>query len=311
MIKILTVTLNPAIDVRYNLDEIKIGGTNRIKNIEKTAGGKGINVSRVIRELGGDVLATGIVGGYSGKLFLSKLKEDGIKNNFLETENETRTCIAAINNGTKEITELLEGGKGSLDNYKKFVKKYKEIINEGIDIICASGSISNGINKNAYRILIDEAKKKGIKFILDTSGEALVEGIKEKPFLIKPNQEELEDLIGKKIENIEEIIEAGKKIIDSGVENIIVTLGSDGAIFINKDVIYKATFPKVEIKNTVGSGDSTVGGFAYGLSKGMKLIEIFRLSIACGTTNAMLDTTGSINKELLEEILPKIEIEEI
>lgn len=312
MKKILTVTLNPAIDVRYNVENMRIGEVNRTKHIEKTAGGKGINVSRVINQLGGDVTATGIVGGFTGKLFLSKLNAGNIKNDFLETSYETRTCIAVIDKDIKGITEFLESAEGTTEDFEKFMEKYVSILeNEKVEIVCGSGSLLKGIGKDAYNPLIEEAHKRGIKFILDTSGESLVKGMEAKPFLIKPNQEELEDITGKKFNNLSEVVEAAKELVKTGIQVVMVTLGGDGAILVTDKVVYKGTFPKVEIKNTVGSGDSTIAGMAFGLSKEMELKEYFRLAVACGTTNAMLDSTGNIDLDILKDILEKITVVEL
>ena len=270
MKKILTVTLNPAIDVRYNVENMRIGEVNRTKHIEKTAGGKGINVSRVINQLGGDVTATGIVGGFTGKLFLSKLNAGNIKNDFLETSYETRTCIAVIDKDIKGITEFLESAEGTTEDFEKFMEKYVSILeNEKVEIVCGSGSLLKGIGKDAYNPLIEEAHKRGIKFILDTSGESLVKGMEAKPFLIKPNQEELEDITGKKFNNLSEVVEAAKELVKTGIQVVMVTLGGDGAILVTDKVAYKGTFPKVEIKNTVCSGVSRIAGMAFGLSKEM------------------------------------------
>lgn len=312
MNKILTITLNPAIDVRYSIENFILGNVNRTKEIEKNAGGKGINVSRIINILGGDILATGIIGGFTGKLFLKKLNEHSIKNNFLESDYETRTCIAIVDKNIDGITEILESGKGDLKVSNNFKEKFSEIVqDDSIKIICASGSLLKGIDPLMYNTLIEKSNKKGVKFILDTSGETLLAGIEAKPFLIKPNKEELEFILNRKLETEVDIINAGKELIHKGAQNVMITLGGSGALLVTADKIYKGTFPKVTIKNTVGSGDSTVGGFAYALSQDRTLPECFKLGIACGTTNAMLDTTGTIDMDILNDILPKIKIEEI
>lgn len=312
MKKILTITLNPAIDVRYNTENFRLGNVNRTTTIEKNAGGKGINVSRIINILGGNLLATGIVGGFTGKLFLKKLNEDSISNDFLETEYETRTCIAIISNNVDGITEVLESGNGDANVCDLFIKKYLSILDTNdIGVICASGSILKNINPLIYNTLINEANKRGIKFILDTSGAALINGVDANPFLIKPNKEELEDIFNEKLNSTEEIVMAARKLIDRGAKNVMVTLGGDGALLVTDNKVIKATFPKVEIKNTVGSGDSTIGGFAFGLANNKDISECFRLGVACGTTNAMLDSTGTIEIPLLNSILPKITIKEI
>ena len=312
MNKILTITLNPAIDVRYSIENYTLGNVNRTQGIEKNAGGKGINVSRIINILGGDILATGIIGGFTGKLFLKKLNENSIKNDFLETDYETRTCIAIVDKNIDGITEILESGKGDLEVSNNFKNKFLQILeDDSIKIICASGSLLKGIDPLIYNFLIEESNKKGIKFILDTSGETLLSGIEAKPFLIKPNKEELEFILNRKLESETDIIDAAKELINRGTKNVMVTLGGSGALLVTADKIYKGTFPKVAIKNTVGSGDSTVGGFSYALSQNKDLPECFKLGIACGTTNAMLDTTGTIDMDILKDIYSKITIEEI
>ncbi|WP_338948005.1 1-phosphofructokinase family hexose kinase [Fusobacterium varium] len=159
--------------------------------------------------------------------------------------------------------------------------------------------------------IINEASKRGIKFILDTSGDTLIKGIEAKPFLIKPNQDELEDMFNKKFSTVNEIIEAARKIVKKGVKNVMVTLGGNGAVLVTENEVYRAFLPKVEIKNTVGSGDSVIGGFAHGISEGKSLRESFKLGIACGTTNAMLETTGSIDLKILNNILKNIEISNV
>lgn len=305
--KILTVTLNPAVDTRYQIGELQLNGVNRVEQKVETPGGKGLNVSNVLNKLGGDVLATGILGGSKGNFIKTKLDERGINHDFIEVDNETRTCMAIINKN-KKITEILESGqKISQCEMNNFLKKY-EILLRNVDIVGISGSLPLGLPVNFYQILIEKAVSLGKKVILDTSGEPLREGIKGNPYLIKPNIDEMEYLLGKKIENIDEIIECAKKIIDNGVSNVMVTLGDKGGLLINKTSIYNGSIPKIKVENTVGSGDSSIAGFIYGMSKKMNYEEIFKYALACGTSNAMLKNTGDIIIKDVKKILSETKV---
>jgi tagatose 6-phosphate kinase len=217
----------------------------------------------------------------------------------------------AIIDQDKKITEILEGGAPISPTEKEnFLKRYKKLIEE-VQIIDMSGSLPAGLENDFYKTLVEIANKKGKKVILDTSGEALKEGIKGNPFLIKPNVDEMEFLLGKKLENLEEVISTAKKIISNGVSNVMVTLGGDGGLLITEDKVYKGTFPKVKIENTVGSGDSSVAGFIYGLSKDLPFEDTFKYALACGTSNAMLENTGDIEVQTVNELISKITITEL
>lgn len=305
--KILTVTLNPAVDTRYQIDKLEINRINRIDEKIETPGGKGLNVSNVLNKLGGDIVATGILGGSRGTFIRTKLDERGIDHDFLEVSQETRTCMAIIDED-KNITEILESGKKiSQCEIDKFLKKYETLL-DSVDIVDISGSLPPGIPANFYRILIEKAGSLGKKVILDTSGEPLKEGIKGNPYLIKPNIDEMEYLLGKKIENLDEIIEYAKQIINNGVSNVMVTLGGDGGLLINERSIYRGNTPNIKVENTVGSGDSSIAGFIYGLSKNLSSKECFKYALACGTSNAMLKNTGDIIIEDVKKLLTKIKV---
>jgi len=308
--KILTVTLNPAVDTRYKIDTLQTRSVNRVTNKVETAGGKGLNVSNVLKKLGTDIIATGFLGGKNGISIKSKLDEKGICHNFQEVKGETRTCMAIIDKDRK-ITEILESGKKITEEEKNnFLKKYEELI-LNVEIISISGSLPLGLDKDFYKFLIQKASKLGKKVILDTSGETLKEGIKGNPYLIKPNIDEIEYLLGKKVKNTSEVIEYANKIIKDGVSNVMVTLGGDGGLLINKDYIYKGTVPKIKIKNTVGSGDSSVAGFIFGLFQELNFEEIFKYALACGTSNAILENTGDIDIKDVKNFMDKIKIERI
>jgi tagatose 6-phosphate kinase len=308
--KILTITLNPAVDTRYEIDNVMVGEVNRVINKVESPGGKGLNVSNVLNKLGANVIATGFLGGTKGEFIKKKLEEKEIYQDFQCVLGETRTCMAIIDND-KKITEILESGNPVSSNEKEeFLEKYSKLL-EKVEIVDMSGSLPKGVPSTFYKELIEIANKMNKKVILDTSGEALKEGIKANPYLIKPNVDEMEFLLGKKIENIDEVIKNAKEIQKNGVSNVMVTLGGDGGLLITKDSVYQGTFPKVNIENTVGSGDSSVAGFIYGLSKNMSLEESFKYALACGTSNAMLKNTGDIDLDTVSRLLTQIEVQKI
>ncbi|WP_297431326.1 1-phosphofructokinase family hexose kinase [uncultured Cetobacterium sp.] len=304
---ILTITLNPAIDIRYEIDNFEINSIFRGKG-SKTAGGKGLNVSRVLRLLGENVEASGFLGGSSGDWISSKIESIGIKDNFIKTDTETRSCIAILGKGTQ--TEILEPGeKVSSNSIDKFLEFFKNNF-ERFEIICISGSAPQGVQNDIYKVLCEIASSK--KVILDTSGKFLLKGIEGNPYLIKPNKEELEGMLGRELLTFSDLLEGAKEIKNKGCKNLLVSLGKDGAIFINeKNDIYRVNIPKVEIKNPVGSGDSTIAGFAYGLNKKKPIEETLKLAMACGISNAMMDETGKIDLEIVKELFDKVKIEKV
>lgn len=307
---ILTITLNPAIDSRYHIKDFQIDKVIRCTEYEKTAGGKGLNVSRILKSLRKDVLATGFIGGKIGEYFLELLEKDEIKENFIRISEETRTCLALLgDDGTQ--TEILEIGPTiNQIEIEKFIEIYEKQLQK-VELVCVSGSLPQGINTDFYKCLSQKAKKSQIPFIMDTSGEAFREGIKGKPYLIKPNKEELENYCGKTLDTEIEIIKVIKELLDKGIKYVAVSLGKEGAILASKKQILKATPPNIKALNPVGSGDSMIGGFAKAIADKKTDIEILKYGIACGTANAMEAKTGQIELSNVESILKKIKIESI
>lgn len=304
---ILTITLNPAIDVRYKIGNFDINGVFRGKPA-KTAGGKGLNVSRVLRTLGEEVEASGFLGGNSGDWISDEIANIGIKDSFIKTDVETRSCIAILGNGTQ--TEILEMGEKTSEN---FVEEFLEFFRNRFDrfeTICISGSVPEGVQEDIYKVLCEIAGKK--KVILDTSGRLLLKGIEGNPYLVKPNKEELEGLLERELITFREVIEGAKELKNKGCKNVLVSLGKDGAIFIDEsEKVYKVSIPKIDVKNPVGSGDSTIAGFAYAINRNKTPEEALKLAMACGMSNAMIDETGKIDLNVVEEFLPKIEVEKL
>ena len=304
---ILTITLNPSIDRRYNVKDFKRGKIFRTEDYEYTIGGKGINVSKVIKSFGEEIMATGFLGGNSGKCILDGLDEMNIERNFIKISGETRSCLAIISNDGSQ-TEILETGPLISENEKnKFLELYEKLLDK-VDIICASGSLPKGLDSSIYSELIKIAKKKNKKFLLDTSGEALKLGIEASPFLIKPNKEELENLLGYSMDSEEKLINAGRFLLNKGIEIVVISLGEKGALLFNGNYIYRANLPSIKAINPVGSGDAMIGGMAVGLSKNYDYENIIRLGTACGTANAMESETGKVDQNNLKKIIEKINI---
>lgn len=304
---ILTVTLNPSIDIKYNISDFKLGKVHRAEKCEKSAGGKGLNVARVVKKLDCKLLTTGFLGGKLGEELSEKLNEINIKNDFEKIKGETRNCINILHNNMS--SEILESGPVVLpEEWKNFKNKFRKLT-EKYKFISASGSLPSGLSSNSYCELIHIAKENKCKFFLDTSGTALRESLKAKPYFIKPNLEELEKLTdADSLKNINEVIEEAKKLNADGIEIVAVTLGGEGSILVTKEVIYIAEIPKFNVLNTVGCGDSFVAGFIAGHEKKLSLIECFKLAIACSISNALLPETGNIDPYILEELKQKIKI---
>ncbi|WP_424572081.1 1-phosphofructokinase [Schnuerera ultunensis] len=310
MFLILTITLNPSIDRRYTLQEFEKGEIFRTEDVQYTPGGKGLNVTKVIHSFQESVMATGLLGGFSGEYISSELNQADINHNFISINGETRSCLAIISdNGVQ--TEVLESGPViTEDEMRKFENLYKNLIKD-YDIIVASGSLPRGTPVSTYKELIAHGKAKGKKFILDTSGKALKYGIEASPFLVKPNKEELKSLIGRPLETEQDIIDGANYILNKGVNIVVVSLGKDGSLVFHKDQVYKVRVPKIKAINPVGSGDAMIAGFAISLARDYDFQYMLKFATACGTANAMEAETGKVNRDNIESIMDRVMIEEI
>lgn len=307
---ILTITLNPSVDMSYFLKKLEIDTINRASHVLKTAGGKGINVTRVVHLAGHPVRATGFLGGTNGTFILQQLHELQVSTDFVLIRENTRNCIAILHE--RKQTEILEGGPEIYeDEAKQFIEKFERLI-EQTDVITASGSLPNGLPPSFYQTLISIANAKRKKFILDTSGQALRESLSARPFLIKPNLEELEQFINKKVKTIDEVKQAILSLHQEvQIPIIVVSLGADGAVAFANGRFYKGTPPNVEVKNTVGCGDAMVAGFAIAIDLGLSVEEILAYGCAFGALNAMDERTGYIDRNSIDVCLLKTVIERI
>ena len=307
---ILVINLNASIDKKYEIENIEKGIVMRVRNAENTPGGKGLLVANVATILKEDCMATGLLGGKSGEFIEDKLKEYGIKQDFVKISGETRSCLAIISDDLVQ-TEILEPGpEVSEAELHSFLDKYIDLIKDS-NVIVASGSIPRNVSTNYYRNLIELANAQGKIFLLDTSGDALKEGIKGRPYFIKPNKDEIEALTGRKISSTQETIEEIKRFQDQGIELVVISLGAEGSIAGYKGKFYKVSAPNVKAVNPVGSGDSYVAGIAVGIERGYSIEDTLKLASACGTANAMEKETGFVKKSVVEEIMTKVQVTEI
>ena len=217
---ILTVTLNAAIDKRYVVKEFQVGEVNRVAECTYTPGGKGLNVSKPASIAGAEVVATGFAGGHAGNYIVDSLKPFGIKSEFYHMDAESRSCINIWDEKNHVQTEFLEPGfTVSAEDFEGFCEKFKTLVPKA-DVVAMSGSVPKGLDGTAYQKLVSIVKEAGKKVILDTSGKLLEMGIEAKPTMVKPNIDEIRMLTGSHCDTREELIEAGKKIHEAGIENI-------------------------------------------------------------------------------------------
>ncbi|MEB6215839.1 hexose kinase [Mammaliicoccus sciuri] len=312
--KLLTITLNTSVDIAYQLDHFELNQTNRVKNVIKTAGGKGLNVTRVANILGIDHLATGVIGGTTGEFIKRDLEQDHIKHDFYETNIESRQCIAILNGAHQ--TELLEPGYSiTQEDIQSFMKHVNELI-QAHDIIAISGSALPGMNVETYQAHIDFAVSHGKKVLLDVNVHTLKDLLNHEgqslPYLIKPNIEELNQLFNvKDYDNHQEIIEALRSPLLSQIPCVMISLGSNGALYKYQHQIYKVNIPKIKAVNAVGSGDSSIAGFSYGLIHKHDVHYVVKSAMAAGIANALEQKTGFLTKENFEYYLAKIKIEQL
>lgn len=309
---ILTITLNPSVDIAYQLDTFHLDTVNRVEKVQKTAGGKGLNVTRVLKQVGEDVVATGFIGGEIGSYVKKQLTRNDIKNSFVEIGNETRNCIAVLHDGQQ--TEILEQGPTIQEHEALNFIEHLEIILNNVEVVVISGSLPKGLASNYYVEIVELCKQCGVAVVLDCSGEALKKVLEsqQKPTVIKPNTEELSQLIGKNItDDIQELKSVLSGQLFQGIEWIVVSLGAKGAFAKHNDKFYRVKIPKINVVNPVGSGDSTVAGIAASLAHALPDVGLLKNANVLGMLNAQEEQTGYVNLEHSEVLYSQIEVEEV
>lgn len=304
-----TITINPSIDKHITIAKLIKDDAIRAKSMHRDPGGKGINVSRVVKELGGETKAFGIVGGCAGYMIRDLLDRDKIDFDLIEIVGETRINVIITDLSDRTQTRISNLGPNvNLTNIDSLISLLDNVkIRPSFWVL--GGSLSPGAPKDTYKKLIEYLREKGEKCILDADGEALELGIKASPFLIKPNEYELERLIGRRIENDDEVLKAIIELCNSGIEIVVASLGKRGVIVSTKNEAFKLESPKVEVRSKVGAGDSFIGGMLVMLEKGCDLKEAARYGVAAGTAAVITEGTRLCLREDVERLFGLVKME--
>ena len=308
---IVTVTMNPAIDKTIEIDRLNRGNLNRIEKIEYDAGGKGIKVSKTIRELGGESIATGFLGGNAGRVIEEVLDSRGIKHDFVWVDGETRTNTKVCEqDGT--VTELNEKGPEiTPEQLTNLLEKLDDLADDNVLFILA-GSIPGNMEKDIYARIIERVHKKGAKVLLDADRELFRKGLEQKPDMIKPNQWEIEELQGfSHGVSDKELINVAEKMQKDGIDTVVISLGKNGALFVLENYVAKGMPLKVDVHSTVGAGDAMVAAMAYSFEKKMEPRETARLCMAVSAGAVMTVGTKPPEKQMVEQLMKRVILEEV
>lgn len=307
---IVTVTLNPAMDQTLVVPKFVAGDTLRVKASRIDPGGKGINVSRVIRELGGESIAMGFAPGGLGSHVLQTLEKDGIICDFIRTSGEMRTNITLLDESKHLNTILSEPGpETEIEAVVALKQRLRRILREG-DWLVIAGSIPPPLSPSIYADLIHDAVEMGVHTMLDADGEALAQGASARPEILKGNRRELERLIGSPLSDEGSTLEAARKLRDGGIPQVLVTRGKQGAIGVG-EIEIRGIAPKVRAISAVGSGDAFLAGVVLTLSRGGSLEEAMRLGIACGTAAVLTPGTELCHRREVDILSSRVGVETI
>ena len=308
---ILTVTMNSSIDKLYLMESIRPETVMRVKEVHNTAGGKGLNVSKVAAKLGERVVAMGFTGGFNGAYLESLVSSSLVRCAFTHFSGETRSCINCWDLSNGRSTEYLEPGEPvTEEDVGRFLEDFDREL-PGADVVAVSGSVPKGVPEDFYCELIRRCRARGIPALIDTSGARLIAAAREKPALIKPNEDEIAQLTGKQFTTQAETISALRALRDGGIPYTVLSMGGEGALLCCGEGVYHGKPPKITPRNTVGCGDSMVAGFAVGFARKLPVLEGFRMALAVSAANALSIFTGDFDPLDYERLYPEVTIEKI
>jgi 6-phosphofructokinase 2 len=302
---IYTITLNPALDRTIWIEKVRDDVSNRIIEEKSFAGGKSIDVSKVLKNLGEDSAALGFVGGFAGKELEGRLANDGIQTEFIRVSGETRIniIIHEIETG-KQLAFNARGPEIRASELMELIERLERL--PCGDIVAIGGSLPLGVSPEICRKIVMLVKRCQSTVVLDVDGEALKAGIKARPDIIKPNIHELSELVGRELTEMDEIRSAAREINRNGVRIVLVSMGARGILLVSEGEEYLAVPPEVDVRSTIGAGDSSVAGFISGLVQKKSLKECLVYAAAAGTATTLHQGTALAQREDFEKLMPLV-----
>lgn len=306
---ITTVCMNPSFDKTASVDRIVPGEVNRMKHVRVDLGGKGINVAITLKRLGVPVHCITCIGDVNQPAFLRMVEKEGLLLDYLTVEGKTRTNLKLLDEQTRVITEFNEPG---LEMQADLLSQFQALLErcaKPSEYVVFSGRLPAGCPETTYQRLMQTLP--GKKLVLDTAGESLLHGIKERPFLIKPNLPEMEAIMKKELRTLRSLRDAAIFLQTYGAQNVVISMGKYGAVLVSEDSTYFAPALQVEAHSTVGAGDAMLGGMLFGLNNGGSMLEAFRCGVAAGAASVMTDGTQPLCKDDFEKLLHKVAVQAV
>ena len=311
MTKIVTLMLNPSVDLMLEFDEFIKTKTNRVKNRIEHMGGKGLNVSFVAKSFGLDVCAAGFIGNDKKDMLFDVLDKAGIENAFVCVDGETRTNIKILDKAEGSVTEANGQGFEVTEENLAELEKVLDKALDGAEILVLTGSLPKGVDADIYAKMTEKANAKGIKTVLDASGKALELAASKKPYAVKPNIDELSELVGKTLTDDKEVADAIDKLLASGINLVVVSKGADGAIFGDKEKKISAKAFEIDFKSAVGAGDSMVAAICYSIANGIETEKAAKLGISAGCMTTSKTATNLCTADEVFANENRVEISEM
>lgn len=308
---IITVTLNPAIDQTLVLERFVAGDTLRVKSSRFDPGGKGINVSRVVKELGGESVAMGFAPGGLGRYIEQTLRAEGTECDFVHTKGETRTNITILDESRNIHTILSDPGPETDVRFVgQLLNKVRRRLHAG-DWLVVAGSIPPPLSPEVYSELIGLARDKAAHVVLDADGAALSAGVAALPEMVKGNRRELERLLHRHLDDEESTLDAARSLRDMTIQVAVVTRGREGAVAMSEEGAFRSLAPRVRAVSAVGSGDAFLGGVVLSLSRGRSMEEALRLGVAAGTACVLTPGTELCHRREVDILYPRVKVQRI